>query len=374
MSRIKLFLLILILLSYVFSPVLKSASAITTSSGSCTLEIDPLVIPSGRDVLPPGTQIKARIGVQSTGVFDIYFARGGWFGYGQSVIKNLTPDTNGILGGSIQSINIHSGNQIFFKAGRHIIDIERQGIPGNYCSLPFDVLTEKESNQIICTLTTSNPTNEVTDVKINGTISPSGKYRFSVKNIKDSSPFNVTSGNITEQNLGKFNPGSYTISLQKDVAKFDSSTGSVNSFWETTNCNLSLAVRLEKDLKSPQASTSTGNAAGAVCTGSSCTSAGGEKCKDGSTGIQTAIGCIHTDPFTFIKDSFTFLLGIGGGIAFLFMLLGAFQMITSAGNPDSISAGKDRFTSAIIGLLFVIFSVLLLQIIGAGILKIPGFG
>ena len=68
------------------------------------------------------------------------------------------------------------------------------------------------------------------------------------------------------------------------------------------------------------------------------------------------------------------MLGIGGGIAFLFMLLGAFQMITSAGNPDSISAGKDRFTSAIIGLLFVIFSVLLLQIIGAGILKIPGFG
>ena len=49
-------------------------------------------------------------------------------------------------------------------------------------------------------------------------------------------------------------------------------------------------------------------------------------------------------------------------------------MLTSAGNPETLAAGKDRLTNAVIGLLFVIFSVLLLQIIGFGILDIPGFG
>lgn len=89
--------------------------------------------------------------------------------------------------------------------------------------------------------------------------------------------------------------------------------------------------------------------------------------------VNTAIGCIHTNPAEFAKDSLRFIIGIAGGLAFLMMLLGAFQMLTSAGNPETLNAGKERLTSAIIGLLFVIFAVLLLQIIGAGILNIPGF-
>lgn len=103
-----------------------------------------------------------------------------------------------------------------------------------------------------------------------------------------------------------------------------------------------------------------------------CTTGGGTPC-DGTNGIATAIGCIHTNPIELVKDLFKFLVAIGGGVAFLMMLLGAFQMITSAGNPETLQAGRDRFTSAIIGLLMVIFAVLLLQIIGVGILAIPGF-
>lgn len=90
-------------------------------------------------------------------------------------------------------------------------------------------------------------------------------------------------------------------------------------------------------------------------------------------GVATAIGCIHTNPAEFAKDLLRFIIGISGGLAFLMMLLGAFQMLTSAGNPETLNAGKERLTSAVIGLLFVIFAVLLLQIIGAGILNIPGF-
>lgn len=110
------------------------------------------------------------------------------------------------------------------------------------------------------------------------------------------------------------------------------------------------------------------------CTpGKDCTSAAGKPCPDGKSGIDTAIGCVPTEPQPLIQAILRLSGGIAGGIAFLMMIIGAFQMITSAGNPDSLKAGQQRFTSAIEGLLFVIFAVLLLQIIGVDILNIPGF-
>lgn len=107
-----------------------------------------------------------------------------------------------------------------------------------------------------------------------------------------------------------------------------------------------------------------------------CTSAGGTQCDDKdpkNPGIATAIGCIHTSPVEFVKDTLKFVIGISGGLAFLMMLLGAFQMLTSAGNPETLQAGRDRFQSAIIGLLFVIFAVMLLRIIGVDILGLGQF-
>lgn len=102
-------------------------------------------------------------------------------------------------------------------------------------------------------------------------------------------------------------------------------------------------------------------------------SAAGQTCTGPEPGLLTAIGCINTQPAKLVGDVLRFLLGIGGGIAFLLMLFGVFQMITSAGNPQTLKEGQDRFTSAVIGLLMVVFSVLLLQIIGVDILNIPGF-
>lgn len=105
--------------------------------------------------------------------------------------------------------------------------------------------------------------------------------------------------------------------------------------------------------------------------GPNCSSGASQECTGGTKpSVKTAIGCIHTNPGDLIADVLKFALGIGGGLAFLMMLLGAFQMLTSAGNPETLQAGKDRLTSAVIGLLFIIFSVLLLQIIGVDILGI----
>lgn len=110
-----------------------------------------------------------------------------------------------------------------------------------------------------------------------------------------------------------------------------------------------------------------------------CARGGGKLVKDCTTdpdhpAIATAIGCIRTNPAEFGQDFLKFAIGIGGGLAFLMMLLGAFQMLTSSGNPDTLKAGRERLTSAVIGLLIVIFAVLFLQIIGVDILKLPGFG
>lgn len=92
------------------------------------------------------------------------------------------------------------------------------------------------------------------------------------------------------------------------------------------------------------------------------------------TSAWTAIGCIPTDPGAFIKKFVTFGAGLAGGIAFLLILFGGFQVMTSTGNPEKLNAGKELVVSAIAGLLLVIFSIFLLKIIGYNILGIPGFG
>ena len=66
-------------------------------------------------------------------------------------------------------------------------------------------------------------------------------------------------------------------------------------------------------------------------------------------------------------------VGIGGGVAFLLILFGGFRMLTSAGNPEQLAAGQELVTSAIAGLLFVIFSIFILKLIGVNILGLPDF-
>ena len=89
-------------------------------------------------------------------------------------------------------------------------------------------------------------------------------------------------------------------------------------------------------------------------------------------GIQTAIGCIPTEPQAFVSTFITWAIGIAGGVALLLMLFSAFGILTSAGDPEKLKASQERLTSAIIGLLFIIFSVFLLRIIGTPIMELGG--
>ena len=86
------------------------------------------------------------------------------------------------------------------------------------------------------------------------------------------------------------------------------------------------------------------------------------------------MGCLPTDPAKFVGWLLARAIGIGGGIAFLLMIWGGIAIMTSAGDPEKLNQGKSIITSAISGLLFIIFSVLLLKIIGVDIFQLPKWG
>jgi len=89
--------------------------------------------------------------------------------------------------------------------------------------------------------------------------------------------------------------------------------------------------------------------------------------------VETGIGTIGTDPKMFVQTIYSFVLGIAGGIALVLIIISGYQYMTSQGDPEKLKAANERLTAAIIGLLFIIFSFVILQVIGVDILKIPGF-
>lgn len=94
----------------------------------------------------------------------------------------------------------------------------------------------------------------------------------------------------------------------------------------------------------------------------------------GNNAINTAIGCIPiNDTNSFIGFILGWGVGIGGGIAFLLIIYASFMITTSSGNPERLKAGQELLTSAIAGLIMLIFSIFILQLIGVTVLKIPGF-
>lgn len=90
--------------------------------------------------------------------------------------------------------------------------------------------------------------------------------------------------------------------------------------------------------------------------------------------VITGIGDINPGPKTLVARIFGLVLGLSGGIALILIILSGYRFMTSGGNPESFQSAKDMLASAIVGILFVIFAFVILQIIGVDILHIPGFG
>jgi hypothetical protein len=99
--------------------------------------------------------------------------------------------------------------------------------------------------------------------------------------------------------------------------------------------------------------------------------------KCGSSGIDTAIGCLdvlNSSPETFLGEILRWAVGVGSGIAFLFIVYSGFLIMTASGDPKKMQAGREVMTSAISGLVLIILSVFVLNIFGVDILQLCKFG
>lgn len=388
MSKLRIFL-IFCLFGLIFFKLPDSAFAAT-----CELITSPAQITIPNDKINPDQPITYEIKVADRGAndrYDVILQEGGIFGIGFDGWIGTQPDAGGTLRSSgnalIRTVRDFGGKAIY-KEGDHQITVKRLG--SLYCSLTYSISKELPSNQqVVCTILGPKRPNSSSDIRLSGNISPAGTYRFLIPNAgnKIIGPFSPDPANDNrfEQDIGQLNPrtyqNSYQILLQKqnidDPIQFDDTNCLINNLTvESPDANPSpdpTLVQIGSGQRGGGLITAAKFCTDQQIAQGKCSSAAGQQ-RLGCPGIITAIGCVDTSPTGFIKNLLTFIIGISGGLAFLMMLLGAFQMLTSAGNPDTLNAGRERLTSAAIGLLFVIFSMLLLQIIGFGILNLPGFG
>jgi hypothetical protein len=93
----------------------------------------------------------------------------------------------------------------------------------------------------------------------------------------------------------------------------------------------------------------------------------------GQKAINTAIGCIPLgDQNEFLVFILRWAIGIAGGVSFLLIVYSGFVIMTAGGDKRKVQAGRELLTAAISGLILIIFSVFILDLIGVRILQIPG--
>ncbi|MDP2665016.1 MAG: hypothetical protein Q8O97_03715 [bacterium] len=75
-----------------------------------------------------------------------------------------------------------------------------------------------------------------------------------------------------------------------------------------------------------------------------------------------------------IAWAYALIVGISGFAAFVMIVWGGVEWLSSAGNPSSMNSAKDKIKSALLGLLLVLASFLIIQIINpdlVGTLSLP---
>ena len=85
----------------------------------------------------------------------------------------------------------------------------------------------------------------------------------------------------------------------------------------------------------------------------------------GSTGVP----CQTTDPSVFLTNIINVLLGLAAVVAVLFLIIGGFWYITSAGNEETAEKGKNTAINAIIGLVIIILSYVIVNVVAGLVFK-----
>ncbi|OGZ18976.1 MAG: hypothetical protein A2175_01455 [Candidatus Nealsonbacteria bacterium RBG_13_42_11] len=71
-----------------------------------------------------------------------------------------------------------------------------------------------------------------------------------------------------------------------------------------------------------------------------------------------------------IAQLYYFIIAISGLAVFVMLVWGGFEYLTSTGNPSKIGNAKERITSALLGLLIILASYLILQVINPDLLTL----
>lgn len=88
--------------------------------------------------------------------------------------------------------------------------------------------------------------------------------------------------------------------------------------------------------------------------------------------MYTAVGCVQVDNQGLVRQIIQMLLSVGGLVALLSILAGAFIFSTSQGDAAKVKQAKEMITSSVTGILFIVFSTIILDFIGVQILRLPG--
>ena len=88
---------------------------------------------------------------------------------------------------------------------------------------------------------------------------------------------------------------------------------------------------------------------------------------------ETELGCIPNNPIGFTKLLYGVGLGLVGGVGLLFIIYGAYLILSSQGDPGQLQKGKSYIVYSIIGIVLAVAGFALYQIISVDVLKLPGF-
>lgn len=209
------------------------------------------------------------------------------------------------------------------------------------------------------TVYTQDPgfTSSIIAVVIGGSIDPTS-VEFSSASIRDHDGSGYEFFRIPVSSLGTYPLGSYVVNI------IDHTLDILGVGINRNVCTTSFEVKQDPS-----------NSGGFIVTQSIPFCLGNSQCENCVLAHKswTAIGCLPTGNLT---DFIVWLLGkailVAGGIALLIIVWGGFQIVTSSGDPQKVQEGKSKLTAAIVGLLFIIFSLFLLRFIGITLLNIPG--
>lgn len=105
--------------------------------------------------------------------------------------------------------------------------------------------------------------------------------------------------------------------------------------------------------------------------GSGGSGAGANPCS--ATECETALGNIPISVKGLAEKILEIALGVAGGIALILIVVGSIRVLISQGDQQKLNGGREMIIAAVAGLIFLIFSTLILKFIGINILKdIPG--